>query len=149
MLRCVMSESGPSRHGRHRAAMDEARGLRDHARPVRSANHVTPSARDGVVYCSVSRGEQGHALSRLEKKPSCDRDPRAKLIIIPNFSSNQWDGSLVSATISGFPGSPARPRNDPAHPYISNNHFRATGAQPTYQVADLSNPNIKPWRRRS
>jgi hypothetical protein len=44
-------------------------------------------------------------------------------------------------------GEPSPARNDPAHAYISNNDFRATGQQPTYRVADLSNPNIKPWAK--
>ena len=30
---------------------------------------------------------------------------------------------------------------DPAHPYVPN----GTGVQPTFRVADLSNPNLKPW----
>jgi hypothetical protein len=30
---------------------------------------------------------------------------------------------------------------DPAHPYVPN----GTGAQPTYRIADLTNPNLKPW----
>ena len=31
--------------------------------------------------------------------------------------------------------------NDPAHPFVPN----LTGRQPTYRIADLSNPNLKPW----
>jgi len=30
---------------------------------------------------------------------------------------------------------------DPAHPFIPN----GVGRQPTYRIADLSNPNLKPW----
>ncbi len=30
---------------------------------------------------------------------------------------------------------------DPAHPYVPNN----TAKQPTFRIADLSNPNLKPW----
>jgi hypothetical protein len=32
-------------------------------------------------------------------------------------------------------------RVDPAHPYVPN----GTGAQPTYRIAHLTNPNLKPW----
>jgi hypothetical protein len=32
-------------------------------------------------------------------------------------------------------------RADPTHPYVPN----GTGAQPTYRIADLTNPNLKPW----
>jgi len=37
--------------------------------------------------------------------------------------------------------------SDPAHPYINNLLARRIGAQPTFRVADLSNPNIKPWAK--
>src|SRR6202035_1870781 len=34
-------------------------------------------------------------------------------------------------------------RQDPAHPFVPN----GTGKQPTYRVADLSNPNLKQWAK--
>ena len=37
--------------------------------------------------------------------------------------------------------------DDAAHPTISNDDFRRTGAQPTFPVADLSNPILQPWVR--
>jgi hypothetical protein len=58
----------------------------------------------------------------------------------PDFSSN--DAAWV------FGGAePSPTRNDPAHHYVNNNEFRATGAQPNYRIADLTNPNIKPWAK--
>jgi hypothetical protein len=39
------------------------------------------------------------------------------------------------------PGQVPPVANDPAHPYVPN----ATGAQPSYRIADLANPNLKPW----
>jgi hypothetical protein len=36
-------------------------------------------------------------------------------------------------------------RQDPAHPHVSNEEYRATGRQPTLQIADLSNPILQPW----
>jgi len=36
---------------------------------------------------------------------------------------------------------------DPAHPTISNDDYRRTGKQPTFPVADLSNPILQPWVR--
>src|SRR6185295_6019823 len=39
------------------------------------------------------------------------------------------------------PGSPAPLRQDPAHPFVGNGQ----GKQPTYRIADLSNPNLKQW----
>src|SRR6476646_9149727 len=37
--------------------------------------------------------------------------------------------------------------SDPAHPTISNDDYRRTGKQPTFPVADLSNPILQPWVR--
>jgi hypothetical protein len=60
----------------------------------------------------------------------------------PDFSSNQvrWitanGGEFVAV-----PGSPAPLRQDPAHPFVGNGQ----GKQPTYRIADLSNPNLKQW----
>src|SRR4029077_7763439 len=61
----------------------------------------------------------------------------------PDFSSN--DAAWVLADRDGdyipVPGGPSPTRNDPAHPHVGN----GTRAQPTFRVADLANPNIKPW----
>src|SRR5258705_10657783 len=62
----------------------------------------------------------------------------------PDFSSNQvrW----VTANGGEFvavPGSPAPLRQDPAHPFVGNGQ----GKQPTYRIADLSNPNLKQWAK--
>src|SRR6266576_7214614 len=35
--------------------------------------------------------------------------------------------------------------SDPAHPYVPNDEGRNTGRQPTYRVADLTNPILQPW----
>jgi hypothetical protein len=37
--------------------------------------------------------------------------------------------------------------NDPKYPYIDNGKARRLGKQPTYRVADLSNPVLQPWAR--
>jgi hypothetical protein len=36
---------------------------------------------------------------------------------------------------------------DPKHPYTPNDEGRNTGVQPTYRIADLSNPILQPWAR--
>jgi hypothetical protein len=66
---------------------------------------------------------------------------------IPDFSSNEAAWVFGLGDYIAIPGEPSPTRNDPAHPYVSNNEFRAHGAQPTFRVADLSNPNIKPWAK--
>jgi hypothetical protein len=65
----------------------------------------------------------------------------------PDFSSNDAAWVFGNADFVAIPGEPSPARNDPAHPYVTNNEFRATGKQPTYRIADLSNPNIKPWAK--
>ena len=66
---------------------------------------------------------------------------------IPDFSANDAAWVFGLGDYIAIPGEPSPTRNDSAHPYVSNNEFRARGAQPTYRIADLSNPNIKPWAK--
>jgi hypothetical protein len=65
----------------------------------------------------------------------------------PDFSSNDTAWVFGNADYAAIPGEPSPTRSDPAHRYVTNNEFRATGAQPTFRIADLSNPNIKPWAK--
>ena len=41
------------------------------------------------------------------------------------------------------PGKVPPVTNDPRYPYVPNGQ----GRQPTYRIADLSNPNLKPWAK--
>jgi hypothetical protein len=66
---------------------------------------------------------------------------------MPDFSSNDAAWVLTNGDYIAVPGGPSPTRNDPAHPYVTNNAFRASGAQPSFRVADLANPNIKPWAK--
>jgi hypothetical protein len=60
---------------------------------------------------------------------------------IPNFAAAGYgwfeDGDDFLPPVSG----PGPVFSDPRHPYHSNQ----SGVQPTYRVADLSNPTLKPW----
>jgi hypothetical protein len=70
----------------------------------------------------------------------------ANAAAIPNFAPNP-SVSWV-AVQGGFkpPESGAGPvQDDPHHPTITNDDFRLTGKQPTWPVADLSNPILLPW----
>src|SRR5215468_11682891 len=59
-----------------------------------------------------------------------------------DFSSNQAGWISIGGDLIEAPGARVSiVRTDPAHPYVPN----GTGAQPTYRIADLSNPNLKPW----
>jgi hypothetical protein len=66
----------------------------------------------------------------------------------PDFSPN---GSVSWISIRGGfkppPSGPGPIADDPAHPTVTNDDYRTTGKQPTFPVADLSNPILQPWAR--
>src|SRR5260370_11847414 len=62
----------------------------------------------------------------------------------PDFSSNQVGWVGVNGGGPGFEpvaGDLPPVSGDPAHPFVPN----GAGRQPTYRIADLTNPNLKPW----
>ncbi len=63
----------------------------------------------------------------------------------PDFSSNRVGWSGFNPTGPFFEAAPGREpgpvTTDPAHPFVPN----GTARQPTFRIADLSNPNLKPW----
>jgi hypothetical protein len=71
---------------------------------------------------------------------------------VPDFAANSSVGWVASGSGFGtdFVPPPSGPRpvtNDPAYPYVTNAAAAATGRQPTFRVADLSNPILQPWAR--
>jgi hypothetical protein len=63
---------------------------------------------------------------------------------VPDFQSNgtAWQTGN-GGEFAAVPGSPSPLRQDPAHPFVGNGQ----GKQPTYRIADLSNPNLKQWAK--
>jgi hypothetical protein len=65
----------------------------------------------------------------------------------PDFSSNfaGWvglnGGGPFYEPVPGVPSHLSPIVSDPAHPFVAN----GTGQQPTYRIADLTNPNLMPW----
>src|SRR5258706_8946852 len=62
----------------------------------------------------------------------------------PDFSSNfaGWVGlNGGGPSYESVPGRLAPVVSDPAHPFIPNGPSK----QPTFRIADLSNPNLMPW----
>src|ERR1700681_2631659 len=59
----------------------------------------------------------------------------------PSFSSSEFGWLTFNGEFLAVPGGVIPMRNDPAYPFVPNN----TGRQPTYRIADLTNPNLKPW----
>ncbi len=64
---------------------------------------------------------------------------------MPDFSSSDVSWEAVTSEFIAPPQGPGPVKSDQAHPYISNQVSFATGKQPTFRVADLDNPNLKPW----
>lgn len=62
---------------------------------------------------------------------------------IPDFSSSDAAWVLADTDVRAVPGQPGPTVSDPGHPYVPNGR----GAQPTFRVADLGNPNIQPWAK--
>jgi hypothetical protein len=72
----------------------------------------------------------------------------AQTVLPPNFSANGAAWQTPNGTdYIPVPGSPPLVANDPAHPYVSNGVAVRTGKQPTYRIADLTNPNLKQWAK--
>ncbi len=66
----------------------------------------------------------------------------------PNFAPNPSVGWVVYSGEFMPPPSGAGPvRRDPAHPRVSNDDYRASGAQPTFAMGDLASPILQPWAR--
>ncbi len=62
----------------------------------------------------------------------------------PDFSSNfaGWVGlNGGGPSYESVPGRLAPVLSDPTHPFVPN----GAGAQPSFRIADLSNPNLMPW----
>src|SRR5262245_8873570 len=59
-----------------------------------------------------------------------------------DFSSNEA-GWIPAVGMPCDPSGQRILRQDPSHAYCHNN----IGRQPTYRIADLTNPNLKPWVR--
>ena len=69
---------------------------------------------------------------------------------IPDFAATSSIGWIASG--SGFgtdfvqpPSGPGPVTNDPSHPYVTNVAAAASGKQPTFRVADLTNSILQPW----
>ena len=64
-------------------------------------------------------------------------------VAIPNFAPDSLTGWLAAGTeFIPLPGNGAKPVTfDKSYPYVPN----GTGEQPTFRVADIDNPILRPW----
>src|SRR5579859_4746430 len=87
------------------------------------------------------------ALATFTGLASVARAETAAQAKVPDFSSDLAGWVAIDADFVPVPGAPGPVTSDPAHPYINNLEARRLGAQPTFRIADLTNPNIKPWAK--
>src|SRR5262245_12799436 len=79
-------------------------------------------------------------------------------VAIPDFTSNgaSWAGYVArlppteehARTFNDFTSplsGPGPVTEHPLHPFVNNEVSRVTGKQPTFRVANIDNPNLKPW----
>ena len=67
--------------------------------------------------------------------------PAQQKAIPPVFSPDLSVGWIGMGEFRPVPGKVPPVTNDPKYPYVPNGQ----GRQPTYRIADLTNPNLKPW----
>ena len=63
----------------------------------------------------------------------------------PNFSAIDIGWTAVGTEWTAVPGGPQPVKQDPAHRYVPNN----VGGQPTFRIADISNPNLTQFAKDS
>src|SRR5205085_12692660 len=64
----------------------------------------------------------------------------------PNFAPTDNTAWYAFAEVLLPPSSgPGPVHQDPDHPLVTNEDFRATGKQPTYPMGDARSPILKPW----
>src|SRR5438445_7050164 len=69
---------------------------------------------------------------------AAQQQPKAS---VPDFSSDGVGWISVGNDFIAPASGPRPVTSNPAHPYVPN----GTGAQPTYRIGDLTNPNLRPW----
>jgi hypothetical protein len=66
----------------------------------------------------------------------------------PNFAPDSTIGWYIyGRQFMPPPTGPGPVTQHPDHPYVTNDEFRATGRQPTFQLADVDTPILQPWAR--
>ncbi len=79
--------------------------------------------------------------------PTVDARGAANEAAIPNFATDSSIGwQLSDDEFIPPPSGPGPIVSDPAHPYVSFYRF-PRNPNPTFRVADLSNPILQPWAR--
>jgi hypothetical protein len=82
------------------------------------------------------------AVSALRLLPAAAETKAA----LPDFTmSSDFAWLMVGDELLPPPSGPGPVTFDKRYPYVDNGAARRTGTQPTYRVADLTNPILQPW----
>jgi hypothetical protein len=95
------------------------------AMPLRNAHSLVAGLLAGLVCCCA-------APALTQGSP-------------PNFSATNFGWVAVGTEWTAVPGGPQPVKQDPAHRYVPNN----VGGQPTFRIADISNPNLTQFAKDS
>ncbi len=96
-----------------------------------SVTSIAKLVSGGLVLCLAAAAPAPAVLAQQKEAP-------------PDFSSHDvgWVGLNGGGPFfEAVPGQIPPVTQDPAHPFTPN----GVGKQPTFRIADLSNPNLKPW----
>jgi hypothetical protein len=88
-----------------------------------------------AVLCGVMAGVSPPAAAQQKDVPVFSPDPATAWVPVGD----------AAAGFAPIPGHVAPLSDDPAHPYVPNGNRE--GRQPTDRIADLANPNLKPWAK--
>src|SRR5262249_57988622 len=108
-----------------------ATGLRTTIHPIERRNTMSLFALRECALASIAAALLGGSIA-----PALAQQETP-----PDFS---WDRTIGWIGVGDFrpvPGRVPPVTSDPKHPFVPNGQ----GRQPTYRIADLSNPNLKPW----
>ena len=93
------------------------------------------TSRDGALAAGLVAGVVCAVLTAAARAQST--------VPAPDFSANQAAWIAIGNDFIASAQGPKPVSFDPAYPYVPNNARR----QPTFRIADLSNPNLKPWAK--
>src|SRR5438477_52587 len=92
--------------------------------------------------CALVASTVAGLVGTLDRPAAAQQNPSNSPPIFSWDHTIGWIGMGEFRPVPGRAG-PGPVTNDPKYPYVPNGQ----GRQPTYRIADLSNPNLKPWAK--